>query len=131
MVNFAKTEICLFHKRDIGSVGVSIGNDRFITIKQMNVLGLIFDSKFQWNARVCNRIKKTNKSLCALKIIRKYFNTKELLLILKSIVFSIRYYNSEVWHLPSLNQSLKQKLLAFSANSIKMALHFPKQLISY
>jgi hypothetical protein len=26
---------------------------------------------------------------------------------------------------------LKQKLLAFSANSIKMALHFPKQLISY
>jgi hypothetical protein len=55
-----------------------IGNDRIITSKQMNVLGIIFDSKLQWNAQVSSCLKKANKSLCALKLIRKYFNTKEL-----------------------------------------------------
>jgi hypothetical protein len=130
VVNCAKTEVCLFYKSDVGSVSVMVGNDRNITSKQMNVLGIIFDSKLQWNAQVSSCLKKANKSLFALKLIRKYFNTKELLQILTSNVYSI-LYNSEVWHLPSLNKSLKHKLLAFSANTIKMALHYPKKLISH
>ena len=97
----------------------------------MNVLGVIFDSKLQWNAQVASCLKKANKSLCALKIIRRYFNTKELLQILTSNVYSVLYYNSEVWHLPSLNKCLKHKLLSFSANAIKLALHYPKQQISH
>jgi hypothetical protein len=131
VVNIAKTEVCLFYKGDIGSVSVKVSNDRIVTTKQMNVLGIIFDCKLQWNAQVCKCLKKANKSLCALKLIRKYFKTKELLQILTSNVFSVLYNNSEVWHLPSLKQSLQQKLMAFSANSIKMALHYPKKLISY
>ena len=131
VVNCAKTEVCLFYKSDVVSVSVMVGNDRIITSKQMNVLGIIFDSKLQWNAQVSSCLKKANKSLCALKLISKYFNTKELLQILTSNVYSILYYNSEVWHLPSLNKSLKHKLLAFSANAIKMELHYPKKLISH
>jgi hypothetical protein len=60
VVNCVKTEICLFYKRDIGLVGISIGNDIIITINQMNVLGTIFDSMLQWNAQVCKCIKKAN-----------------------------------------------------------------------
>jgi hypothetical protein len=46
--------------------------------------------------------------------------------------FQALYYNSEVWQqLPSLHQYLQQKLLAFSAIAIKMALHYPRHLISY
>jgi hypothetical protein len=56
---------------------------------------------------------------------------KIFLPILTSIVFSKLYYNVEVWHLPYLNHSLLQKLMAFSANSITMALHYPRKLISY
>ena len=58
-----------------------IGNDRILIMKQINVLPIIFDSKLQWNAQVCKCIKKAEKSLHALKLIRKYFNTKELLQI--------------------------------------------------
>ena len=131
VVNSAKTEVCLFYKSDIGAVPIMVGNDRIFTSKQMNVLGVIFDSKLQWNAQVSSCLKKANKSLCALKLIRRYFNTKELMQILTSNVYSVLYYNSEVWHLPSLNKSLRHKLLVFSANAIKMALHYPKTLISY
>ena len=108
-----------------------VGNDRINTSKQINVLGVIFDSKLQWNEQVSNCLKKANKSLCALKLIRRYFNTNELLQILTSNVYSILYYNSEVWYLPSLKKCLKQKLFSFSANALKMALHYPKQLISF
>jgi hypothetical protein len=131
MVNLSKTEICLFYKKDTESVEVTLGPDKIKTIKEMNVLGVVFDTKLQWNAQVCKCIKKANKSLCALKLISKYFKTKELLQILTSNVFSILYYNSEIWHLPSLHQSLQQKLLAFSASAIKLALKYPRQLISY
>ena len=131
VVNCAKTEVCLFYKSDVGSVSVMVCNNRITTSNQMNVLGVIFDSKLQWNAQVASCLKKANKSLCALKIIRRYFNTKELLQILTSNVYSVLYYNSEVWHLPSLNKCLKHKLLSFSANAIKLALHYPKQQISY
>ena len=34
--------------------------------------------------------------------------------------YSISYYNSEIWHLPSLHVNLKQKLLSLSAKAIKM-----------
>lgn len=131
VVNQSKTEICLFYKTDIESVEVTVGTERIKTLKEMNVLGVTFDSKMQWNSHVCKCLKKANKSLCALKLISRYFNTGELLQILTSNVFSILYYNSEVWHLPSLNQSLHKKLLTFSSTAIKMAFHYPRYLISY
>jgi hypothetical protein len=53
MVNHGKTQICLFQKRDIDSVGASVGPDRIITIKKINILGIIFDFKLQWSAQVC------------------------------------------------------------------------------
>ena len=130
VVNQSKTEICLFYKTDVEAVNVSVGTSRIRTLLEMNVLGVVFDSKLQWNSHVCKCIKKANKSLCALKLIRKYFNTQELLQLLTCNVFSILYYNSEVWHMPSINQCLQRKLLTFSSQAIKMALHYPRDLIS-
>jgi hypothetical protein len=56
VVNSGKTEICLLHKIDFGSVYVSIDPDRIITVKQMKVLVIIFDAKLKWNAQVSNFI---------------------------------------------------------------------------
>ena len=42
---------------------------------------------------------------------KKYFNTTELLQLITSNFYSILYYNSEIWHLPSLKGNLKGKLL--------------------
>jgi hypothetical protein len=108
IVNQAKTEICAFYKTDIEALEVTVGVGRIKTLKEMNVLGVVFDSKMQWSFHVCKCIRKATKSLCALKLISKHFNTIELLHLLSSNVFSIIYYNSEVWHLPSLNQYLQK-----------------------
>jgi hypothetical protein len=90
---------------------VTVGTQRIKKLKEINVFGVVFYSKMQWNSQVCKCIKKANKSLCALKLISKYFNTTELFQLLTYNAFSILYYNSEVWHLPSLNQSLQKNFL--------------------
>ena len=48
----------------------------------------------------------------------KYFNRQELLSLVTSNFFSILYYNSDIWHLPSLKPTLKQKLLSASAKAL-------------
>ena len=70
------------------------------------------DSKLQWSNHIANASSKALKVLNAIKIIKKCFTKKELLQLVTSNVFSILYYNSKIWHLPSLKSELKQKLLS-------------------
>ena len=44
---------------------------------------------------------------------------------------SILYYNSEIWHLPTLKQELKQKLISISARAIKTCMFYPDNTISF
>ena len=46
----------------------------------------------------------------------------ELKALLTSNYYSVLYYNSEIWHLPTLSPHLKQKLLSSSANALKLCL---------
>ena len=86
----------------------------------MNILGVQFDSKLTWTEQINKTINKYKKALHAIRIIRKYFNKQELLNLLTSNYFSILYYNSKIWHLSTLKQDLKQKLLSASANALKL-----------
>ena len=43
-------------------------------------------------------------------------------IILMYYNFTVLYYNSEIWHLPTLSPQLKQKLMSASANAIKLCL---------
>ena len=81
--------------------------------------------------QVANAISKSSKALNAIKLIRRFFNSKELSQLLTSNYYSILYYNCEVWLLKNLRLNLKVDLLVASANATKMALHYPKQQISY
>ena len=45
----------------------------------------------------------------AINLIKKYFNCNELKGLLTSNYYSTLYYNSEIWHLPTLSPHLKQK----------------------
>ena len=81
------------------------------TSDTINVLGVEFDSKLQWCKQVSNTIKKSYKSLHALKMIRKFFTKKkELNMLVTSNFYSVRHYNSEIWHLPTLKANLKKNL---------------------
>ena len=90
----------------------------------MNVLGVLIDKKLQWQAQVQNAISKSKKALHAIIIIRKYYNKEQLFNTITACYYSIFYYNSEIWRLPQLNPTLKQKLLSVSAAPLKLTAQF-------
>ena len=61
----------------------------YIEKKKMNMLGVIFDSKLNWNAHVANAICKAKKSLYALCLLRKFFNDQEMRILLDSKFYSV------------------------------------------
>ena len=130
-VNQTKTEICSFYKNDTSPVTVKIGEASIISKKSINILGVIFDSNLKWSEHINSAIYKANKSLNAIKLIMKYFNTNELIQLLTSNYYSILYYNSEIWHTHSLSNNLKHSLFVASANALRVCLHYPNREISY
>ena len=61
-----------------------------------------------------------NSAIHCVKQIRNFFNPNELLQIITSNVYSILYYNSEIWNILSLHYEAKNKLLSISANALKI-----------
>ena len=61
----------------------------------------------------------------------KYFNTNELLMFVTSNFYSILFYSSEIWHLPTLKHNLKQKLLLSSAKAVKVCVKLSTTDISF
>jgi hypothetical protein len=64
-------------------------------------------------------------------MIRKYFNTRELIHLITNNFFSVLYYNSEVWSLTSLGQGQSHGLSLASARALRVCQHFPDSYISY
>ena len=60
------------------------GGDSVKSVNQMNVLGVIFDSKLTWSAQVLNSILKANKALHAIRLIKNLYNDYEPCRILAS-----------------------------------------------
>ena len=131
VVNESKTELCIFHGKDCHPVIVEIGGKFIISKKEINVLGVTFDSKMQWSPQVAIASSKALKALTAIRLIKRYFNRTELLQLITSNVYSLLYYNSEIWHLPNLKNTLKQKLLSVSAKAIKSCMYYPDPMISF
>ena len=89
----------------------------------MNAVGVTFNSKLTWFKHVSNQINKSNSALHAIK--RKYFNRQEIIALLSSNFYSVLFYNSEVWHIPTLKPKLKQLLLPASAKALKISQRTP------
>ena len=68
VVNEGKTELCLFHKNDKPPITIQISNSQVTSKKQINVLGVLFDSKLNWNSHVSQSIAKAKKALFALRL---------------------------------------------------------------
>ena len=95
------------------------------------MLGVLFDAKLEWSLHIKNAIEKSAKALNALSLIRRYFNSNELLQLVTSNYFSILYYNSEIWHVHCLKLYDKKLLLTASARALKLAIHYRDPLISF
>ena len=90
----------------------------YISAKLIDV-GFSF-TKLQWSDHISHTIKRSLNALNAIRLIRHYFKKDELLQLVTSNFYSIIFYNSEIWHLPSLKPTLKQKLLSASAKALKV-----------
>ena len=119
-INESKTELCLFSRNDVAAMVMSVNGVDVSTKSEINVLGVLFDSKLQWGPQVQKTLTKANKALNAIRMIRNYFDQEDLLRLITSNFYSVLYYNSEVWHLPTLHQSLQNQLLSASAKAIKL-----------
>ena len=51
--------------------------------------------------------------------------------MITSNFYSLLYYNSDIWHLPSLKVSLKQKQLSASSKALKVCWKNPSNYISF
>ena len=124
-VNETKTELCLFYRKDTPQIEITINNVLVKSKDHMNVLGVIFDSKLSWAKHVATQANKANSALHAIKLIRKYFTQDEIIKLLTSNFYSILFYNSEVWHIPTLKPELKQIILSTSAHALKLSQRTP------
>ena len=81
--------------------------------------------------KTAQTITEAKRALHAIKFIKPHFHQDELRQRLTSNFFSILYYNSEIWHIPSLNANLKQQLLTASAASLRLCTSGDAHTISY
>ena len=86
------------------------------------------DSKLTWAKYISIQ---TNNALHAIKLIRNYFSHDEILSLLRLHVYSIIFYNPEVWHFLSLKPELKQILLSTSASLLKVSQINPQRYELY
>ena len=85
----------------------------------------------QWSNHIAHAIKRSTKALNAIKLIKIFFNQQELISLMTSNFYSILNYNSEIWQLPSLKVTLKQKLLSASAKALKVCARLADSDISF
>ncbi len=111
-VNEKKTELCIFHRNGNTEGSLLIYNTLITSKNEINILGITFDSKLQWSSQVSRAIRGANTSLQAIKLIRKYFTTPEIVQLLTLSFYSKFYYGSKIWHIPTLNQKCKKMLLS-------------------
>ena len=128
VVNEGKTELCLFHKNDKPPITIRVSNTLVTSKKQINVLGVLFDSKLNWNSHVAQAISKAKKSLFALRLLKRHFNNDQMRILLDSNFYSVMYYNSVVWLTPNLSSEMKQSLLSLSANALRSCLNLDYDL---
>ena len=118
VVNEGKTEICLFHRNDQPLIEIRLLGAIITSKKAMNVLGVTFDSKLNWDLHVTVTISKAKRKIYALKMLKKFFRPNEMRILLDSYFYSTLYYNSVIWLTPNLSSQSKQNLLSVSANAL-------------
>jgi len=88
--------------------------------QEMNVLGIVFDSRLAWTKQVDKSISRARQSSQALRRIKDYFtNTKKNNLV-TSLVFSKMYYGIEIWLLTNLKERHFNRLYLQSGQSLKL-----------
>jgi hypothetical protein len=82
--------------------------------QEMNVLGIVFDSRLEWARQVYHLILRARQSSQAVRRIKDYFTITEKNSLVTSLVFSRMYYGSKIWLLPNLKERYFNRLYSQS-----------------
>ena len=86
--------MCLLHKNDTPPITIKISEASMTSKPFMNILGITFDTKLQWAPQVNQSLKKSAPALNAIRLIKRFFNTTELVQLVTSNFYSILFYRS-------------------------------------
>ena len=120
-VNEDKTEFCIFHRNDLQQTNIKIFDSIISSKPTIKILGVTFDSKLNWSHHINLTIQKCKKNLQAIKIVANNFTIDERLNIVTSLFYSRLYYCAEIWLIPTLNRTLKNKLVQISTQALRVA----------
>ncbi len=115
--NVDKTEILAVN---CPKVSVNVSGHMIESKSEMKVLGVVFDDKLSWEAQVTNTVKRSNRVLHGLRLIRKHFKLKEAKQIVTSFYYSILYYAIQVWYHKHLAFHLKQKVRSCHYRALRL-----------
>ena len=87
----------------------------------MKFLGIWFDCNLTWSYHVHKLIETVKRECFGLRKLRNYFSCDEMKQICTAFAYSKFYYGCQIWFLPSLHKSLRQKLLSLSALVLRSA----------
>ena len=119
-VNENKTEITIFHKNNCHQQEIIINGAVIRTKETIKVLGITMDSTLSWHEHVNNAVNKIQSKIHAIRMIQRFFQTDELLVLIKVYCYTSLYYASNVWLTPSLQASLKSKLYSASGKILSI-----------
>jgi len=120
-VNVSKTEVVIFARTKM-KANFNIGGNLIMSKESMRVLGVIFDSKFDWSEHITTVINKANKIQFGLASLKKYFGIEELLGLVTSLGYSTLYYGAPVWLSRNLTDYNLRRLLRCTSGLIKACL---------
>ena len=103
-------EVCFSHKRDkVVYPPLQFNNNDVQSANSQKHLGLVLDSKLDFNEHVNNKINKCNKSIGIMKKLSLTLSRNSLLTIYKTFVRPILDYADIIYDKP-LTESFKDKL---------------------
>jgi hypothetical protein len=83
-VNSSKTELFIFHCDKSTESSSRIDDVEVTSTNEINVFGLTFDSRLHFGMQISHTINSSNGSLPAIRIIKKFFTTPEIIQLLTS-----------------------------------------------
>ncbi len=116
--NVDKTEMMILDSDS--PITIEVDGRELKSLKEMKVLGMVFDSKLNWTSQVNNVISRTNRMLHGLRKIRRFLNTEQTKQVVTAFYFSVLYYGLEVWFHRHLAFHLKQKVRSAHYRALRL-----------
>jgi len=121
VVNKAKTELMFMNNKKVEvPLEIMVTNESIPISSSLKVLGVTFDKDMKWNSHVANLVKKSQRMISGLKIIRSKMNQEQIMKVITSQYFGALYYGISVWY-DALLKKDKQKLDVLHYKALRVA----------